>query len=192
MTNIASRSSLGARQVDGIGVAAIVAITFTVYVAGVKPWRGARDAAAAQQVALEARQQEVTRTQQALHALQRQNEALSQALSEEPITLLPAQQSNHRLAELSRLLSDHGLQVHEVTTDLASTSAHFQLVPIHVSGNATFAQCASFLNDLSARFADLSADTIELVDNPSERDALLAFRFDLTWFAAPAVTSTGK
>ena len=69
---------------------------------------------------------------------------------------------------------------------MAADSAHYQTVPIRISGSGSYPGCARFLHELRTRFPDTSCKSFELTNpNPVRDHNVGNFKFELTWYTAP-------
>ena len=172
-------------RIDLIGLFAVIGVTTGGYLLGLAPALARRDVLAQQAFVLNARKSESLEAQQTLKAVQREIDDVREGLKKHPLTLRSAAQSNERMDDLARLVAEHGLMVQEIVNGHAKATRRFQQVPIHLSGRGTYRGCMALLADVAAEYHDMRIWRIELVDNPSERDAAIDFRFDFTWYAAP-------
>jgi len=179
-------------RADVAGLCMVGAISVVGYLGAVQPALRSNEQQDLQQRDLAAQNEKAAQVTTSINVLKRQLVKLEQAAAESPLQLQSAQLSNQRLAELTRLASDNGLQVDGVRTGTISTGPHFELVPIHLSGRGAFKTSTAFLARLHEQFADMGLTAMMLTDNPGNPQWPTSLQLELVWYAAPAVTSAGN
>src|SRR5690606_31440521 len=96
-------ASLATIHIPAAGVAICVLLTLGALALAVRPVLTERQRQQSQRVELGTLQERLSTVNENLRRLRREREALEQALRERPLALVPAQQSNQRLADLTSL-----------------------------------------------------------------------------------------
>lgn len=193
MSSAGQRTSLQVWPIDAAGIAACGVLTLVVYFLAIQPSLRRQETRQMQQEALTATRDKLAQTAATVVTLKAELAQLQQITAERPIQLLSASASNQRLADLTKLAAEHHLRIDQLKTgDVRPAGSKFEIVPIQISGAGSFQACAAFLHSLHAQFPDTGISAMELADNPGDPTAQAGFRFDLTWYAAPALSSAEK
>lgn len=191
-----TRTTLKYWRIDAAGVGVCAAVTVAAYLMIIQPLATAQNLRIQQDAELSQRQDTLKKVSGTENSLRHDLTRLQKSTVENPVKLQPAQQSNQRLAGLTALAAEHELDVHEMRllstgtaetgTSPATPNQAFAIIRIQMSGSGTFASCAAFLHQLRQHYRDTGVSSFDLSDNPADPDSKTAFKFELTWFVAPA------
>lgn len=174
---------------DAAGVALCAVLTGVFYVAGLEPLERIRAAEAAGRDAAEAVGMKADAARAQLRAAEMKLAQVRRAIAASPLRLAGSDHLNSRVAELSRLARENGLEIDEIRPGTPVGETWFTRVPIRIAGNGPYRACLLFLHRLHETFPDTGLSAIELRGDPSPADTPALFTFDLVWFAAPARTA---
>jgi Tfp pilus assembly protein PilO len=107
-------------------------------------------------------------------------------LTSNALTLEPAERANQRVTTLTRLASECGLTLDEVTPSDPEPAELYRTVPIRLTGKGSFTSSAMFLHRLRTELRDTTLRAINLTGDPTGETAS-TFVFELVWYAAPEV-----
>lgn len=186
------RSHATCWPVHAIGVAVTLALTGAGYLFAVQPLMQTQHEVAKQHHILAESRSKTAQANELIKQLRSELTQLRDAAGASTLTLLPSHHSNQRLAALNELAASHGLAVETVRTGTIESGERFELVPIHLAGQGSYQACTSFLHALQKQYPDTGVTTLDLSDNPGDPTAVTAFTFDLTWYAAPTLSSAAK
>jgi len=179
-------------RVDLIGAAVLVVLT-SVFVLG--PVRGGlrqRAVAKVQRTELAAQESRLAQADRILMAVKKDYGAVEARLAQSALHLEPSANVNSRLARISELAIEAGLQIDEIKPGAPLMGEHYETVPIFLAGNGTYRQCAVFLHQLRQALPDTGAESLELSGNAAAPAATGTFRFNLHWHAAPPTQTAMK
>jgi Tfp pilus assembly protein PilO len=175
-------------RIDAAGIAACAALTFAAYLAGAEPL-------------LDRRQQVVECSEQLNQARQQHRNLLGsnremksklsgveQALEKAEVSLQPARLVNQRIAALTALANEVGLEVQSINTSVLIPGLRFSQLPIRVISTGDYRTSAAFLHRLPQAFRDMSVAGFDLSDNPTYPKAA-GFSVQLIWYVKPAAES---
>jgi Tfp pilus assembly protein PilO len=178
-------------RLDAAGIVGIALITAAIYFFALKPSLDANADFVLQRAKLSDRKQESTRLAGVLKDQRTQLEKVREVAAASSIQLHPTSHLNERLADITQLATDCGLQVDEIQPASVIRGARYEQVPIQVAGHGQYKTCADFLHKLHAKFPDTGVTTLEL-DGRSPEAKNRTFRFQLVWFASPSVAATAE
>ena len=124
------------------------------------------------------------------HDLKARLTGVEQALaSSSGAVLQPARLINQRMAALTALANETGLQVQSVNPGTpgpgsSGTTQRFSRVPISMSSTGSYQTSAEFLHRLHQAFHDMSVTRIDLTDDRGEGESA-SFAVQLIWYVAP-------
>ena len=122
--------------------------------------------------------------QDELAALDADLTAVEEATAQQAVQLSPADAVNAKLASLSDLAAESGLQIDQIRPGKAQPGQYYQTVPLHVAGVGTYRQCVRFLRQLKRLMPDTSAQSFDLAGNAADPMKPGTFSFGLQWVAA--------
>ncbi|MFM9996499.1 MAG: type 4a pilus biogenesis protein PilO [Phycisphaerales bacterium] len=176
-------------RLDAGGLGVCAAITAGFYFGGLEPLDRARAVDAAGRDAADAVRMKADAARAQLRVAEQKLAQVRRAIAASPLRLAGSDHLNSRVAELSRLARDNGLEIDEIRPGTPAGEAWFTRVPIRIAGNGPYRACLLFLHGLHDVFPDTGLYAIELRGDPSPSDTPALFTFDLVWFAAPARTA---
>ena len=109
---------------------------------------------------------------------------VEEALTDRAVQLSPADAVNAKLASLSDLAAQLGLQIDQIRPGEPQPGLYYQTVPLEVAGVGTYRQCAMFLRQLKLTMPDTSAGSFNLAGSSGDPMQPGTFRFGLQWVAA--------
>jgi Tfp pilus assembly protein PilO len=119
--------------------------------------------------------------------LQADLDRATSAVAETDLSLEPVEQVNRRVADIVDLASECGMVIHETRTDEPDRAPSHSTVPVELSGDGSYSNCAMFLRRLARALPDVKVVAFDLSGNPRTREGDGTFEFDLAWYAAPSV-----
>ena len=179
-------------RVDGVGLGVCAVLALAFFLGGLLPLMRRHEGLAAEQSELAAQRARATKLKAALAAARGQLDAVGRDLAECPLRLRPVSNVNRVLAEISDLAGASGLKIHEIRPGPACAGAHYETVPIVLSGSGRFPTCVGFLHRLRKALPDTSVSSLELAANEAEPLEPGTFRFDLQWHAAPMPSQAAR
>jgi Tfp pilus assembly protein PilO len=193
---IGTLTKLPPRAIDGIGIAALIALVAATYAVGVRPALGRRAAADRDAITLAAEVASADAAAAEVAAAQKRLEQLRESQVEQ-LTLEPASQVNTRIGRLTALASEEALSIQQLTpgTPKSEAGKPFTAVPIRVQGGGSFMQCVGFLRRLRKEHRDIAVPAIGMaITEPASENtpARLEMTLDLVWHAAPEVSAGAK
>jgi Tfp pilus assembly protein PilO len=173
-------------RIDVMGITACALFTGVCYAGLIRPVSANRLAYAELQPQLAERAQAVKDARAGLAALQAELDATKKQLSDLPLELEPASRVNSRLARLTDLAAEMGIEVHQVQPDPARAGKRYDVVEIALSGSGDYGQVTRFMRRLHDTFADTAIVTFDLKSGGA---TVAAAQFDigLAWYTLPAM-----
>lgn len=181
--------NLTVRQIDVGGVTACMILTALAYVGVVRPVASERAALATLRGEVAAEERKENAIQTAQRRIESELALVRGELEASPVRLEAVAKLNQRLARIEKTAEESGLLIHKTSSSEAVSGNRYDTVPIEVSGSGTYPDCARFLHRLKQDLPEVEVLGFELSASPGEPRARPAFRFDLAWYAAPAVAS---
>lgn len=176
-------------RTNAAGAAILLALTASLGVAPLWLLMENRQSVASQADALGAARQDHASGMSTLSATRSRLTRVQEDLAAGAIQLEPSSAVNHRLADLSKLATQCGLQVDELKPAEPMPGQHSQRVPVHMIARGSYRQCVTFLNRLRRRLPDTGAGSVELSGAPTEPDGRISLRCVLWWHAMPDETT---
>jgi len=179
------------RWIHLLGAAACLALTGLGYLAGLGPMLEARRTYEADETAYLAEAAESVRLQRTLRRLESELASVQAEVGRTTVRLSPPATAPLHVAAMARLAGECGLRIDDIQTAPPLTKPYATAVPVHVSGEGTYAACARFLARLRRFLPETSVESIALeAAGPAPgrpTPAALAratFRLRLVWHAA--------
>jgi Tfp pilus assembly protein PilO len=172
-------------QIDAVGLALCALLTAGAYFAGWQPLQNNRAAEEAREAALGLAKAQVAALSANSRAVRTQLTNAQAALAKLEIPLQPASSVNQRMAELTALAGECGLDVQYAQTGAVTSNPRIAQLPIQLSGAGTYRTCALFLHRLRERFPDTGIKTFDIAAPPSESSVVSSFNFQLVWYVQP-------
>jgi Tfp pilus assembly protein PilO len=159
-------------------------LTIAAYLAGAEPLLNRRNQAAdrSQQLAQEREQhlQLIAENRE----LKTKLAAVEQSRAMTAVNLQSARLINQRIAALTAIANEAGLDVQSVNTGNLIPGARFGQLPIHITSTGTYRTSAMFLHNVQRSFNDISVTGFELSDNPTDSGSA-GFSVKLVWYVLP-------
>ena len=172
-------------RIDATGMAILLALTVALGAAPAWILITDRQAVAAQTDALDVARQEHAAAMSALAVTRSRLARVQEELTNSSVQLEPPSAVNHRLADLSELATQCGLQVDQLKPADSLPGEHCRRIPIHMIARGTYRACVTFMDRLRRRLPDTAAGTIEMTGAPTEQDGNISLRCVLWWHATP-------
>jgi len=170
-------------RTDAIGLGAMVALT-VAFLAGpvwlVVDQRGRADEARAELVQEQA---QVGRAERALSAARSNLAEVNEQLAQWPVQLRPTSAVNTKLARLSALAGECGVLIDEVEPGEGTPAEHYQSVPVQLTGQSSYRQCAVFFRQLRRDMPDMGVRGFEITGNAADPGAPGVLAVELVWYA---------
>jgi Tfp pilus assembly protein PilO len=173
-------------RLDAVGLAVCAALTLGAYAVAIRPLVQHMEAAAAQRRELAERRASIAELEQSAQGIRRQLTDLRHEAELLPLKMESARQINQRLARITDLAGESGLEIHDIQPGTAVNKPRFAIIPIQLAGSGDWRACARFLRSLRQVFPDSGVGTVELVGNPGGGpEALAEFKLGLIWHVEP-------
>lgn len=172
-------------QIDGAALALCLLLSCGAYFAAVGPMLASRDDRAAHSLALTETRDQATRMVADTRAIRTLLNNAQTDLAKIEIPLQTPAAVNQRLAELTGLAGECGLEVQAMQPGTLVNSQRYAQLPIQVSGTGSYRTCMKFLHSLRQRFPDTAMKAFELSASPTEPNTPTSFNFQLAWFVQP-------
>lgn len=182
-------AKLPPRALDGIGIAALIAIVAAAYAVGVHPALDRRAIAERDAATLATETANAESAARELAAAQKLRDTVLANRSEQ-LALEPASQVNARIGRLTALANEEAISIQQLTPGEPTfeSGKPFTAVPIRVQGGGSFMDCIEFLRRLREEHRDIAVPAIGLsIGEPASENAPahLDMTLDLVWHAAP-------
>lgn len=173
-------------QIDLAGVAACALVTAACYFTLIRPVSLNSQSYAQLQPQISQQAQAVRDARAALATLQAELDGTKKQLAELPLHLRPSSQVNTRLAKLTELASQIGIEVHRIQPEPARAGKRYDIVSIDLAGSGDYGQVTRFMRLIHERFADIAVVGFDLKSGgPLATDA--QFDIGLAWYTLPAL-----
>lgn len=172
--------------IDVLGITVCAALTGLCYIALIRPVTLNRVAYAQLQPQLAERAQAVKKAKARLTALQTELEVTKTQLADLPLRLEPSSRVNNRLAQLTDLAAEMGIEVHQVQPDPARAGKRYDVVEITLSGSGDYGQVTHFMRGVHDTFADTAIVEFDLKSAGTTVSAA-QFNIGLAWYTLPAM-----
>ncbi len=132
-------------------------------------------------------QQRLAELDRAERVLENKRHRIEQDLADDRLSLQGIGHLNRRLALIvdSAVASD--IVLNETRSGTITAGQMYQTVPISLTGTGSYPGFAAYLRRLHERLPDTCAVSFELSGRPGREDTPGRFRYDLLWYAAPAM-----
>jgi Tfp pilus assembly protein PilO len=175
--------------IDGAALGLCLAVTLGAYALVWVPLAKQHQAIVQQDVQLGAQRQKCSQLNSSMLTLKSQSLTIEQAIKDSHVQLEPADRINQRIADLTHLLSQCGLEIDDIQTDQIIMGSMCDLVPMTISGKGRYPACATFFHDMYRSLPDMAVPQFDLVGNPDPSKTSSQFFYNLFWFAEPSATS---
>jgi Tfp pilus assembly protein PilO len=172
-------------QIDLAGVALCAILSVGAYFAGWQPLENSRAAEEARASALSLAREQVGALSLSSRSVRGQLTKAQTAIAKVDVPLQPVATVNTRMAELTTLAAECGLDVQYTQMGAVTSNNRYAQVPIQLSGAGTYRTCALFLHRLRERFGDTGMKSFEIAAMPSASSNVTSFNFQLVWYVQP-------
>ncbi len=179
-----SRTSLLPINAAALGI--LAAVTAAGWFIGVQPVLRARAAQEALNAQADTRLAELTLAQHEQRLLAESLEEAHRVLDNVTVQLVSSRRLNERVAALTSLAREHGLQLDEIKPGATTREELFDLVEIRLSGQASYPASAAFFGALHTAYPDTEVSSFRLAARGAGELPADSFQFTLLWYAAPA------
>lgn len=176
--------------IDLGGLAVIALITAAAYIVTLKPILDAEAERIAREKHIDAQTTKETQLTSTLTVMRNQLLKMREAIDDSAIQLQSVSHLNRRLAAVTELAAEAGLQVNEIQPGGVVHGEQYETVPIQLAGSGDYPRCAEFINLLHQRHPDTGVAAFELRGDPKSPNTPASFTLSLVWYAAPTVTSS--
>lgn len=183
---MSARQSLALNSRQGINAlcaGVCLLLSAAAYWGGLRPMIQERREQRAQQQQLREQHQQLQERSRQLQQLRQQLALTEQAVASEPLRLEPLTALNQRVAQITGLAGRCGLEVDQIRPGASVAGVHYYTVPIHIEGRGEFHAGVDFLHRLHESLPDVAVPVLSLQGRGAGGSP--AFRFELTWYAAP-------
>lgn len=175
----------GRRTVDAAGAVMCLALTGLLYAVGVHPMLEQRRERQALEQEVIAQRHELGSVTSTLMDVRRQYLSVQRAVADNALRLESLGALNRRVAELTQMAREAGLDVEGVRPGRANESEHYRTVPVQVNGRGSFFAIARFLSELHREMPDVGIWSLQLDHAAIGADSEPMFTVQLIWYAAP-------
>lgn len=172
-------------QIDLAGVALCAILSVGAYFAGWQPLENSRAAEEARASALALAREQVGALNLTSRSVRSQLTKVQAAIARIDVPLQPVAVVNERMAELTSLAGECGLDVQYTQMGTVTSNSRYGQVPIQLSGAGTYRTCALFMHRLRERFGDTGVKSFEIAATPSASSNVTSFNFQLVWYVQP-------
>jgi len=175
-------------QIDAAGLVLCAVMTAAAYFAAWQPLQNGRAAAEARDAALGLARAQAAALSANSRTVRAQLANAQAAVAKFEIPLQPASGVNQRMAELTALANECGLDVQNAQTGAVNSNPRYGQLPIQLSGAGTYRTCAQFLHRLRERFPDTGIKCLDVAATPSDSSTVTSFDFQLVWYVQPTTS----
>ena len=173
-------------RIDAMGLLALALVTGACYAGLIAPTISHQQTYEQIQPQVVQRTEEVQDARASLADLHEYLDQTQADLQDLPLRLKSSSGVNSRLAQLSEMASEVGLEIHQMMPDSVRAGQRYDIVPIVLSGAGDFAQVTRFMQRVHDNYADIAVVGFTLA---SESTATAQARFDigLAWYTLPVM-----
>ncbi|MBI1367841.1 MAG: type 4a pilus biogenesis protein PilO [Planctomycetes bacterium] len=172
-------------QIDAAALGACLLLTGAVYFVGLKPMLDRETERASQQERLIDLHSQSAQLATHLNDSRATLTRMRKKIEDSAIQLQSTAHLNKRLADVTALATECGLQVNEIQPGSITRGERYETVPINLAGTGYYSACANFLHRLQAAFPDTGVSAFEMTGKPADPKQPAGFTFNLIWYAAP-------
>ncbi len=176
----------GRWKIDAAGAAGCLLLSLVGYTTIIAPMRRAAAEIHALESELTVEQQRSKQVERSRGRHQRALARLQSDLGATALELEPVNRLNRRLARIVELASTSGLQIHETRSGKTTSGAYYDTVPLDLTGEGSYPNCAVFLRRLSEELPDVAVLGFDLTGDVGRLRAEPGFQFRFAWYAATA------
>jgi len=174
-------------SIHAIGGGCCLALTVAGYLLVARPVIQTQLEQASLRAELLGHQEKLAELDRAERILENKRYRIEQDLAHDQLNLQGIGYLNRRLALIvdSAVASD--IVLNETRSGTITDGQMYQTVPISLTGTGSYPGFAAYLRRLHERLPDTCVVSFELSGSPGREDLPSRFRYDLLWYAAPAV-----
>jgi Tfp pilus assembly protein PilO len=172
-------------QIDATGLVLCAALTYAAYLLGVRPAVSRHVEQRTRDAQLVEARERVSALTASTRMLRTQIVNVDNVLLNTEVKLYSASAINQRLAEITSLASECGLEVQLVQTGTIIPSQRYAQLPIELAGTGTYRASAWFLHRLRKALPDTAVHAFEFSGNPTESNGLISYQLRLNWYVQP-------
>ncbi|MHC4219419.1 MAG: type 4a pilus biogenesis protein PilO [Planctomycetota bacterium] len=177
----------GSWHIDAAGLVACAVLTLLIVLFAIRPVVRHHAQRAARRSQLVEQRRRAEDLEASHRTLEGQRQRLTDEVAASRVQLEPTEFLNARLALIVELASASGIDIHETRPGKFREYPRYRAVPIRLAGKGTYPDCAAFFHRLHESLPDTGVVAFELSGNPGQSSPIASFRFDLLWYAAPAL-----
>lgn len=179
-----SKRRKGRWKIDAAGAAGCLLLSLVGYTTIIAPMRRAAAEVDALESELTVEQQRSDQAERSRRRFQRALARLEDDLGATALDLEPANRLNRRLARIVELAYTSGLQIHETRSGTTTGGPYYDTVPLELTGEGSYPNCAVFLRLLSEELPDVAVLGFDLTGDVGRLRAEPGFHFRFAWYAA--------
>jgi Tfp pilus assembly protein PilO len=173
-------------QIDVVGLMVFAVITGGVHFLAVRPLLDRRAEAASRAAQLCESRERVATLNGSSRQLRAQLATVQAALTNGEVKLKPASGVNQRLAELTALAAECGLEVLYVRTGTLESGRRYSQLEIELSGSGSYRTCATLLHRLRRDYRDTAVKSFDMHTSSEDGPApVMSLALQLTWYVQP-------
>ena len=185
MASTMNRTRYG--YIHAIGGGCCLALTVAGYLVVARPVIRTQLEQASLRTELLGHQQRLVELDQAERMLEVKRYRVEQELAHDRLSLQGIGHLNRRLALIVDSAAASDIVLNETRSGTITDGQMYQTVPISLTGTGSYPGFAAYLRRLHERLPDTCVVSFELSGTPGREDTPSRFRYDLLWYAAPAV-----
>ncbi len=172
-------------KVDLAGVIGCVVITMVCYGVLVHPILKERGEYAELQPLVMEKSSAAKQAQSEVNALKRELRDVESQLAGLPLHMEPASKINSRLAVITELAEQVGIEVHSLLPEPARPGGRYDIVDINLAGEGDYISVTRFMALIHDQFADLSVSEFSLKAAGADGDRA-SYDIGLAWYTLPS------
>jgi len=178
--------------IHAMGFVVLAALTGVAVLWSVNPILEARREALRRAAELSDAQHALQEKKATLTGLKRNLKSTRTALEATPVRLIPIAEVNRRLATLTELAANVGLNVEQIEPGAVRQAGLFSKMNIRVSATGSYPKCAAFVHSVRAQLKDTGVASFRVTRRSSATNVEAAFECELTWYAKPTDLATAS
>ena len=174
----------GRWKIDAAGAAGCLLLSLVSYTTIIAPMRVAAAQIQALESELTVEQRRSDQIERSRGRYQRALARLKDDLGATALDLEPANRLNRRLARIVELATASDLQIHATRSGTTTGGPYYDTVPLDLTGEGSYPNCAVFLHLLSENLPDVAVLEFDLTGDVGRLRAEPGFEFRFAWYAA--------
>ncbi len=176
-------------QIDAAGVVACALLTAAAYLIGILPILRQRDEATVLEGQVTEQRQKAASAASMARTLRGQLASAQNTLAQLTVPLQPATSANSRIASITTLAAERGLDVQYIRAGALQPGSRFSQLPIQLSALGSYRTSAALIHEMRQKFPDMAVASFELSGDPVDPEAPASFVVQLTWYVQPTLTA---